>query len=98
MATRRLRRHTSNPKSENGSDDVRNGVALCKLHHWAFDTGWFSISDEYRVIVQEAPERNGYYEFKQLEGDRIQLPEEDAAKPHAMYLTAHHRFHGFDDD
>lgn len=27
------------PRSENGRDDVRNGLALCRLHHWAFDTG-----------------------------------------------------------
>ncbi|TQR22565.1 hypothetical protein C9J85_12745 [Haloferax sp. wsp5] len=19
---------------------MRNGIALCKLHHWAFDNGW----------------------------------------------------------
>ncbi len=25
------------PRSLKGSDDVRNGIALCRLHHWAFD-------------------------------------------------------------
>jgi putative restriction endonuclease len=25
------------PRAQKGSDDVRNGVALCRTHHWAFD-------------------------------------------------------------
>jgi putative restriction endonuclease len=25
------------PRAQKGSDDVRNGIALCRLHHWAFD-------------------------------------------------------------
>lgn len=33
------------------NDDPRNGIALCKNHHWGFDRGWYSISDEYRVLV-----------------------------------------------
>lgn len=44
------------PKRQDGSDDVRNGVALCKLHHWAFDTGWLSLSDEHEVLVKSATE------------------------------------------
>jgi putative restriction endonuclease len=86
------------PKEEGGSDDVRNGIGLCKLHHWAFDSGWLSLSDEYEVLVKEAPERSGYYEFKQLEGTQIQLPEVDGAEPHRMFLEAHRGLHGFTDD
>ena len=33
------------------NDDPRNGIALCKNHHWGFDAGWFTASDEYRIIV-----------------------------------------------
>jgi putative restriction endonuclease len=83
------------PKRKGGSDDVRNGIALCKLHHWAFDTGWFSLSDEHEILVKDAPERNGYHEFKQLEGDQIRLPDEDEAHPHPMFLEEHRRLHGF---
>ncbi len=85
------------PKQRGGSDNVRNGVALCKLHHWAFDTGWFSLSDDHEILVKEVPERNGYYEFKQLEGDQIHLPDEEQAKPHPMYLEEHRQLHGFTD-
>lgn len=86
------------PKREGGSDDVRNGIALCKLHHWAFDSGWFSISDGYDILVKDLPERDGYYEFKQLEGNLIELPDEEEAEPHAMFLREHRQIHGFDND
>lgn len=36
-----------------GPDIVRNGLALCKLHHWAFDRGAMGISAEYRVLVSQ---------------------------------------------
>jgi putative restriction endonuclease len=32
-------------------DDPRNGIALCKNHHWGFDAGWFSATDEYKIVV-----------------------------------------------
>ena len=33
------------------SNDVRNGISLCKLHHWAFDKGLISLSETYQVFV-----------------------------------------------
>ena len=86
------------PKREGGSDDVRNGIALCKLHHWAFDSGWLSLTDGYEMLVEEAPDRNGYHEFKQLEDKQIQLPDEEEAQPHPMFLEQHRRLHGFNYD
>lgn len=86
------------PKYKGGSDDVRNGLALCKLHHWAFDTGWLSLSDDYEILVTEAPDRNGYHEFKRLEGDSIQHPNNDDANPHLMFVQEHRQLHGFDHD
>lgn len=86
------------PKREGGTDDVRNGISLCKLHHWAFDTGWLSISDEHRILVNEAPECNGYHEFKQLEERKIRLPDEEEAHPHPMFLEKHREIHGFTND
>lgn len=82
------------PKRKGGADDVRNGVALCKLHHWAFDTGWLAISDDYEILVRDASERNGYHEFKQLEGDPLDLPDNDEARPHRMFLERHRAIHG----
>ena len=41
------------PINRAGSDDVRNGIALCKRHHWAFDFGLFSIDQGRKVIVPD---------------------------------------------
>lgn len=81
------------PKREGGPDDVRNGVALCKLHHWAFDNGWLALTDDRDILVAEAPDRNGYHEFKQLEGKEMRSPE--GPEPHPKFLEAHRERHGF---
>jgi|ERR1017187_2594037 hypothetical protein len=39
------------PHSSNGKDDIWNGLALCHFHHWAFDVGWFSLQDDYKILV-----------------------------------------------
>lgn len=46
------------PFSEFRDDRFDNGVALCKNHHWVFDHGWFSITDDYRIVVP----KNRFYE------------------------------------
>ena len=39
------------PRSVLGVDDVRNGLALCKPHHWAFDLGLWCVDAEQNVKV-----------------------------------------------
>jgi len=41
------------PKRLHGSDDVRNGLALCRKHHWAYDRGLFGINSDYSVVVPD---------------------------------------------
>ncbi|MCW5849336.1 MAG: HNH endonuclease [Anaerolineae bacterium] len=44
------------PWSRYDLDEVHNGIALCKLHHWAFDEGLLHIVFEdgvYRVILSQ---------------------------------------------
>nr|WP_276236274.1 HNH endonuclease [Halosegnis sp. DT85] len=83
------------PKRLNGRDDVRNGLALCKLHHWAFDTGWLSLTDDHEVLVRDAPNINGFADFEPLATTKIQLPEDPAEHPHERYLEAHRKIHDF---
>ncbi|MCY7352949.1 MAG: HNH endonuclease [Cytophagaceae bacterium] len=39
------------PHSFMGKDDIWNGIALCRLHHWAFDTGWFTLTNDLKTEV-----------------------------------------------
>jgi putative restriction endonuclease len=45
------------PFSHFQNDDIRNGVALCKTHHWLFDKGLMSVAPHYRVIVSKTIEK-----------------------------------------
>ncbi|SIS19199.1 HNH endonuclease [Natronorubrum thiooxidans] len=85
------------PKSEGGSDDVRNGLALCKFHHWAFDNGWISITDEHEIIVREKPGEEAYDELTSFDGKSLSLPEKSDHHPHQIFLREHRRLHGFEE-
>jgi predicted AlkP superfamily phosphohydrolase/phosphomutase len=32
-----------------GRDDILNGLSLCHLHHWAFDAGWLTLQDNFKI-------------------------------------------------
>jgi putative restriction endonuclease len=40
-------------RSLHGPDDVENGIALCKLHHWAFDKGILGIDDQEHICIAD---------------------------------------------
>lgn len=40
-----------------GDDHITNGIALCKIHHWALDRGAISISENRELLV--SPKLNG---------------------------------------
>lgn len=85
------------PKEFDGSDDFRNGVCLCKLHHWALDSGWFSIADDYTVIVRtDLPLAEEYNFIRKYEGQEITLPEQIEFAPHPLFLRAHRKLKGFE--
>ena len=39
------------PFAHSHNDGPRNGLALCKNHHWGSDTGAFTIAEDYRIIL-----------------------------------------------
>ena len=87
------------PNRSFGRDDICNGIALCHLHHWAFDVGWFSLQDDYKVLVspqiQNLPENYGKigdYEFFRTLADqraKIHLPTRNEIHPHQNSLRWH---------
>jgi len=87
------------PHSSNGKDDIWNGVALCRLHHWAFDVGWFSLSDDYKILLSplsnNIPDnfgRMGDYEFissTSFNSKKIFLPDRTSVHPHKNSIQWH---------
>ena len=79
-----------------GTDNPRNGLALSRTAHWAFDRGIFTISDhsdQYEVIVHEKARTADHALFPILEtgGKQIRLPAEAFYRPHAEALDWHRR-------
>lgn len=82
------------PKEKNGSDDLRNGIALCRLHHWAFDGGLMAISDDLKVIVRtDIKGIDDYEEIWKYENFAILDPIEPKYKPISLFLTEHRKIH-----
>lgn len=76
------------------NNDPRNGIALSKNAHWAFDEGLWSVADDYRVILakdrfQEAGPAPLL--LLGLEGRRIHLPKNRELWPDARHLEWHRR-------
>jgi len=80
-------------KEERGPDDPRNGLALSRTAHWAFDHGIFTLSDDYEVRVHERA-REGDQRLKTIfeaEGKQILLPNEPFYRPHLAALAWHRK-------
>src|SRR5690606_2532246 len=39
------------PRTLGGANDARNGLGLCRRHHWAFDRGLFGIDANRKILV-----------------------------------------------
>jgi putative restriction endonuclease len=87
------------PKGRDGSDDVRNGIGLCRRHHWAFDVGWMTIADDHSVRVRsDLPPDEDYQFIGDFAGRPIAVPPEPALRPHALFLRAHRSLRLFEAD
>ena len=80
------------PFNISGNNDVRNGISLCRLHHWSFDRGLISVDSNYKVIVSDLMLERGPTEWllMTMRGKTILLPEHDALYP-AQEALAWHR-------
>jgi putative restriction endonuclease len=61
--------------AQSKNDDIANGMALCRNHHWAFDQGLWSINASFEIVVacgkfaEQAPNQTGLmsYQSKRLD-------------------------------
>lgn len=73
--------------------NVRNGIALNRLHDAAFDQGFIAFDDELRLLLSTRlrsflPDVAVKQSFETYEGRTIQLPD-DAVPPDATFLEKH---------
>jgi 5-methylcytosine-specific restriction endonuclease McrA len=75
----------------NGTDDPRNGLSLCRRHHWAFDHGFFTITDARVVKISPAILRAQVVNFdlEEYESQPISAPARSSYEPHDEALHFH---------
>ncbi len=88
------------PFARSHNDEVTNGLALCRNHHWAFDAGLWSATADFRVQVaadhflEVAPQQRALRDFQ---GESLRLADLPVdQRPAAKHLAWHrkHRFLG----
>ena len=89
--------HIHEFSGDSRNNDPRNGLALSKNAHWQFDRGLWSITNEYRVIVN--PEKfieEGIpgQKLADFEGHRLFLPSDPKYWPDQTHLVWHRSRHG----
>ncbi|MDP1632416.1 MAG: HNH endonuclease [Caulobacter sp.] len=77
------------PVRDNGSDSVRNGLALTGTFHWLFDHGIIAIADDMKILVAEKlliPKLRSMIN----ENGSLNLPNDSTKRPHPAFFE-HHR-------
>lgn len=84
------------PRSVKGSDDSRNGILLCRAHHWAFDNGLIAICDNLTVVVHQstlAIEANAG--LASIAGIALKAPSDPLMAPHLDAIRWHRKHFNF---
>lgn len=79
------------PFSQFYDDRINNGLSLCKNHHWAFDRFWFTIDDNYIILVsdnlhEDSPNATP---IKAFHGQKIYLPNNSSYHPRIDAIAWH---------
>ena len=77
----------------NGPDIPTNGLALCSLHHKAFDSGAIGISDDAELIIAKSLNGSGPLEtlFFQYQGKTIFAPDDASLRPAKEFIQWHRK-------
>ncbi|MFQ5437975.1 MAG: HNH endonuclease [Paracoccaceae bacterium] len=80
------------PVEENGSDDVRNGIALSGTLHWMFDRGLISVEPEtFRILVSHNRVPADVAQRLIPTKQKIRLPHDRNNWPHPANLAWHRK-------
>lgn len=79
------------PVNAQGPDDPRNGLSLCRRHHWSFDKGLFTITENREIEVSPSvlqAERQKF-DLEEYEGNHMISPTHEIFQPHDKALYWH---------
>lgn len=77
------------PQAHNGSFLPCNGIAMSRDMHCVFDKGFFTLEDDYTIIIHPDVLQTDSY-INEYNGRKIYIPEVDYFRPHPQFLK-HHR-------
>lgn len=84
------------PVEEGGTSNVSNGILLCPNCHQLFDNGVFSLTDDYRMIINPDADAITKAEVKSYEGRQIHLPSDVSDRPAEEQLQWHRENHNIE--
>ncbi len=90
--------HILEDRDERGRPEVPNGLALCKIHHGAFDTHILGVDPDYRIHIRRdvLEEEDGpmlEHGLQAMDRTLIHVPGAERLRPNRDYLAA--RFERF---
>ena len=84
--------HILEDKHERGLPEIPNGLALCKIHHSAYDVNILGVDPDYRVHVREdvLEERDGpmlTWGLQKMDQVSLWLPKQESQHPNKEFLA-----------
>lgn len=77
------------PVERQGSDSVRNGLALSGTLHWMFDRGLISVAEDYSILVSRKKVPGDVADRLIRQPARLLLPAQERNWPHPQNLRWH---------
>lgn len=79
------------PRNTSNNDDPRNGLALCKSHHWMFDEYMLTVTPDYTIRLSNwlKEENNNAGNLWELNKRSILLPKTEGYRPAKEALEDH---------
>jgi putative restriction endonuclease len=83
--------HIIEDRDERGRPEVPNGLALCRIHHAAYDADILGVDPDHLIHIRHdiLEERDGpmlKHGLQEMHGERIRIPGRDDLKPNRDYL------------
>lgn len=82
------------PWSTYKNDDPRNGLSLCKSHHWMFDNYMLTVNEDYTLSLSKHLNRypNVVSVISERKNEKLFLPSNNTFHPSKKALSLHNHF------